>query len=327
MQWQVRSNAVPMRTAAVPMRTAAVAMRTAAVPMRTAAVPMRTANLASYRLHCMLLLNVDLSFHPRVPEVLDCVVCSARQELGNHAPLTPVPSVAHSKDFHFFFTPRVCLDVWMQMIVPSLTTLLASARHQHRPCEPAPLLRSMLLHPFHHHIVLPARPFGAISSFCHSLRLSAGVECAIFIHVVCWSLHVQSSSGSLLQLICAGSKALLLLVQLLQPRVGLVQRECRRSQLTTECCCSRRHRQLLEARRRHLLQYLLCRLAPFRVLILLVLVLPAVSAHNSSMSVHNSSVAVGTQQIFVSITVVRQHNSSMAVRALIVSTTLWQWAH
>ena len=58
--------------------------------------------------------------------VLYRVVGTARQKLGNLCPLVAILTVANVEDPFLFAAPRVLFNHWIQMVVPTLTALLAN---------------------------------------------------------------------------------------------------------------------------------------------------------------------------------------------------------
>ena len=56
-----------------------------------------------------------------VPVILDGVVCPAREDLGDLGPLVAVHAVGAHEDVLLRLRPRVLLDGWVQLIVPSET--------------------------------------------------------------------------------------------------------------------------------------------------------------------------------------------------------------
>ena len=81
----------------------------------------------------------DLFLHRGVPVVLDRVVRATFEGLGNFSPLVLLEVVLCVKNELFFETPLVFLDSRVQVIVPSLPTLLADATRQVL-CDRGPFL-------------------------------------------------------------------------------------------------------------------------------------------------------------------------------------------
>ena len=67
----------------------------------------------------------QLSLHWGVPVVFNGVVSATLEDFGNFCPLVIYDSVHKEKDPLLFLTPVNLLDKWVQMVVPSLSALLA----------------------------------------------------------------------------------------------------------------------------------------------------------------------------------------------------------
>jgi hypothetical protein len=80
---------------------------------------------------------VELPLHGAIPMVLNGVVSPAFEDLGDLSPLVLELSMHHEKDPLLFFAPSAFLDLGVQMVVPSLSALLANPLRQilrnHRP--------------------------------------------------------------------------------------------------------------------------------------------------------------------------------------------------
>lgn len=70
-------------------------------------------------LHALLACTLlELPLQRRVVMVLDVIVCSAGQVLGDLRPLVAVDFVEFEDLLIFFGGPLVLLNVWVQMVVP-----------------------------------------------------------------------------------------------------------------------------------------------------------------------------------------------------------------
>mmetsp|Transcript_30730 Transcript_30730/g.98142 ORF Transcript_30730/g.98142 Transcript_30730/m.98142 type:complete len:265 (-) Transcript_30730:105-899(-) len=87
---------------------------------------------------------LDLPLHGRVPVVLDSVVSSPRKVLGNLSPTIAVLLVGGNKLPVLLLGPGVPPDVGVEVVVPSLTALLADTAGQLLRDE-RPLLGAVLL--------------------------------------------------------------------------------------------------------------------------------------------------------------------------------------
>lgn len=65
--------------------------------------------------------------HTWIPMILYCVVSSTLQNLSNIGPRVAILSVTNIKDPLLFFTPGIFFNHWIQMIMPSFTTLLSNS--------------------------------------------------------------------------------------------------------------------------------------------------------------------------------------------------------
>ena len=77
--------------------------------------------------------------------VFDRVLCPAFEHLCDLGPLVPVLLLQNEKDQVFLGTPLGLFDFWVQVVVPSLTTLLAYFARQMLG-DFAPVARALLLH-------------------------------------------------------------------------------------------------------------------------------------------------------------------------------------
>mmetsp|Transcript_11445 Transcript_11445/g.41880 ORF Transcript_11445/g.41880 Transcript_11445/m.41880 type:complete len:225 (+) Transcript_11445:3519-4193(+) len=88
--------------------------------------------------------SIILPLHRAVPMVLNGVIRPSSNDFGDLCPLVAVGSVGFDQDTVFLLCPRVPPDVWIEVIVPTLSALLANSPRQvlsdHRP-----LLRAVLL--------------------------------------------------------------------------------------------------------------------------------------------------------------------------------------
>lgn len=69
----------------------------------------------------------QLLLHARVPVVLNGVISATLKYLGNLSPLVAVVAMHQVENPLFFLAPADLLDLRVQVVVPSLTTLLANA--------------------------------------------------------------------------------------------------------------------------------------------------------------------------------------------------------
>lgn len=72
-------------------------------------------------------LELHLSLESRVESIFDVVVCSPWQKFRDFAPFVTVLFVSLDDGSIFISGPFVFLDVWVQVIVPALATLLADS--------------------------------------------------------------------------------------------------------------------------------------------------------------------------------------------------------
>lgn len=73
---------------------------------------------------------MDILLELGVESVLDCIVCAAWKGLCDLAPLVPEIIVHLQNDSVLLRRPFLLANVWVQMIVPSLTTLLPDSPGQ-----------------------------------------------------------------------------------------------------------------------------------------------------------------------------------------------------
>ena len=79
--------------------------------------------------------------HTWIPMVLDCIVSSTLQNIGDVCPLVRLVSVQQKQDPLFLSRPwRTSLNHWIQMVVPTFSTLLPDSTWQ-VICDLCPLLR------------------------------------------------------------------------------------------------------------------------------------------------------------------------------------------
>lgn len=65
--------------------------------------------------------------HRGVPMVLDGIICSALKKLGNLSPFVSNDSVLEVEDPLLVFAPDYLLNLWVQMIMPSFSTLFSNS--------------------------------------------------------------------------------------------------------------------------------------------------------------------------------------------------------
>lgn len=77
----------------------------------------------------ILLITKSLNsfLHGGVPVILDRIICPPRNHLGNFSPFVAHAQMSIVYDPVLFFGPRGLLYVWIEMIVPPLSTLLADS--------------------------------------------------------------------------------------------------------------------------------------------------------------------------------------------------------
>ena len=96
------------------------------------------ANVAYFDILAALLeslLNIafhvkNLLLHGGVPVIFNRVVCAAFKVCSDDGPLIIELAVQDVQDELLFLTPLVFLDLWVQVVVPSLTALLSNAAWQ-----------------------------------------------------------------------------------------------------------------------------------------------------------------------------------------------------
>ena len=65
-----------------------------------------------------------LALHNRVPVVFDVVIWATLENLGKFFPSIAVITINHEKHHLFLETPRILLYIWIEVVVPTLATLL-----------------------------------------------------------------------------------------------------------------------------------------------------------------------------------------------------------
>jgi len=70
----------------------------------------------------------QLAFHGTIPVVLDGIICSSLEDLGNLSPLVLELAMHHEEYPFFFFAPPTFFYFGVQVVMPSLATLLPNAR-------------------------------------------------------------------------------------------------------------------------------------------------------------------------------------------------------
>ena len=105
----------------------------------------------------VILLVLVLSFHGGIPMVLDGIVCSSGNQFGNLCPLVAPLPVGIVYDAVFFVGPRRLLDVGVEMVVPTLTTLLSDPTFQMLGNQ-GPALGTIFAHQFHYSLIFFLRP-------------------------------------------------------------------------------------------------------------------------------------------------------------------------
>lgn len=89
--------------------------------------------------------------------VLDGVVSAALEHLRDVGPLVSVLAVGNEQDPLLFATPGILLDLWIQMVVPTFTTLLSNTAGKVL-CDLSPLHRAMDLDELQHEAVFLLSP-------------------------------------------------------------------------------------------------------------------------------------------------------------------------
>ena len=64
--------------------------------------------------------------------VLDVVVSPSREEFGDLSPLVAEVLMSFDNRLVFLFRPLASLDIWVQVVVPSLSALLPNAAREER---------------------------------------------------------------------------------------------------------------------------------------------------------------------------------------------------
>ena len=59
--------------------------------------------------------------------ILNMIVSSTWEELGNLCPSVAMVTVSFHYDFIFSFSPFTSLDLWVKVVVPSLSALFANS--------------------------------------------------------------------------------------------------------------------------------------------------------------------------------------------------------
>ena len=99
------------------------------------------------------LLLIIFPLHGGVPVVLDCIVSPARDEFSYLGPLVPPLLVSVIDDSVLLISPGSFLYLWVEVVVPPLTTLLSNSSFQVFSNQ-RPSLRSVLPHEFNNFLVL-----------------------------------------------------------------------------------------------------------------------------------------------------------------------------
>jgi len=90
--------------------------------------------------------------------ILDGVVCAPWKELGDVRPLVAILLVSFQDDVILMLSPRRLADLWVQMIVPSLTAIFPNPPCQ-QSCALGPLCGTILHHMLCHDIVFLVCPW------------------------------------------------------------------------------------------------------------------------------------------------------------------------
>jgi hypothetical protein len=98
----------------------------------------------SSKLTGLLLLHLEFSLDGGVEVILDVIVCSSRKVLGDLSPLVAELLVSSDDDLIFLLSPLASLDVGIEMVVPSLSALLADSAGE-LARDDAPVLGSVFL--------------------------------------------------------------------------------------------------------------------------------------------------------------------------------------
>lgn len=87
----------------------------------------------------------NLFFHGGIPVILNRIVCPASQSLSNLSPSVPKHLVLQKEHHFFIVTPLSLFNSRVEVIVPSLSTLLPNSTWE-LFSNMSPLLRSVLLY-------------------------------------------------------------------------------------------------------------------------------------------------------------------------------------
>lgn len=107
-----------------------------------------------------------------VPVVLDGVVGPSREDLGDLGPLVAVHAVGAHEDVLLRLRPRVLLDRWVQLVVPSGT------RTKNEPCT----------HVHSEHMAEEVKIVARNSTLVQILIFVAAYACTFFRHHCCCAL-------------------------------------------------------------------------------------------------------------------------------------------
>lgn len=97
-------------------------------------------------------LLIYFLLHWWIPMILDRIISSTFQYHCNLGPFVALLSVRDEKDPLLFFAPDALLDLWVQMIMPSFSTLLANTARE-TVSNLSPFLRSFLLYKNEHKLI------------------------------------------------------------------------------------------------------------------------------------------------------------------------------
>jgi hypothetical protein len=89
--------------------------------------------------------------------ILNCVVSATLENFGDLGPLVTIISVHQVKDPLFLFTPANLLNLRVQMVVPSFSTLLTDASWKILSDE-SPFLGSIFVNQMKNHLILFISP-------------------------------------------------------------------------------------------------------------------------------------------------------------------------
>ena len=110
-----------------------------------------------------VILKAVMHFQSRIETVFNCVVCSSRHIFCNKAPFFAVLQEEVHELFVFIESPFLLGDIWVQMIVPSLSALFADPSWQNR-CNEIPASGSMFDDHFPEKFIFILGPGAFISS-------------------------------------------------------------------------------------------------------------------------------------------------------------------